>query len=110
MDLIHLSNLHPPSPVNRIQKGSTNLIFCESKKEAKRTSLSNAPLLKDLIPEEVVKAICNSNDCKKGVVNFTKPISKKFKPVVPVIARYDQFGLKSAITLEERRVLIDMTL
>lgn len=44
------------------------------------------------------------------MVGFTKPLSKKFRPTILLIIAHYQFGLQSAITLEERRVLVKLTL
>jgi hypothetical protein len=52
----------------------------------------------------------NSNDCKDNILDFTKPISKRFKKVIPGIITHYKFSLESAITLQERRVLVDLSL
>ncbi|KAI8049308.1 hypothetical protein BDF21DRAFT_351352 [Thamnidium elegans] len=54
--------------------------------------------------------ILDSKDCKNNAVDFTKPISKKFRPAIPKIVEHYILYLESAIILEERRVLIDLSL
>ncbi|KAI7905685.1 uncharacterized protein BX663DRAFT_484161 [Cokeromyces recurvatus] len=66
--------------------------------------------LKDLGPEEALKCIINSKDCKENIIDFTKPISRMYKSVIPMIISHYNFSLTSAVTLEERRILIDLGL
>ncbi|GAA5800663.1 hypothetical protein HPULCUR_006099 [Helicostylum pulchrum] len=79
------------------------------RKAEKKTKVS-APAFQDLGPEEALELIIESGDCKNGVLDFTKPISKKFKSAIPLIISYCKFNLTAAITLEERRILIDLNL
>ena len=76
----------------------------------KQKAAISGTTLKDLGPEESLQCIINSKDCKDKIVDFTKPIAKRFKPAIPKIVEHYNFSLASAITLEERRILIDLSL
>lgn len=49
-------------------------------------------------------------DCKANIVDFTKSISKKYRPEIPKIISHYNFSLTSAVSLEEQRSLIDLGL
>ncbi|CEJ02189.1 hypothetical protein RMCBS344292_16202 [Rhizopus microsporus] len=71
---------------------------------------STSTLLRDMRPEEVLKYIMNSSSCKNNVVDFTKSIPRTFRKAVPGIVTHYKFYLESAITLLERRILVDLSL
>ncbi|KAG1408602.1 hypothetical protein G6F58_009468 [Rhizopus delemar] len=52
----------------------------------------------------------NNSSCKNNVVDFTKPIPRAFRKAVPGIVTHYKFYLESAITLPERRILVDLSL
>lgn len=71
---------------------------------------STSTLLRDMRPEEALKYIMNSSSCKNNVADFTKSIPRTFRKAVPGIVTHYKFYLKSAITLLERRILVDLSL
>ncbi|KAG1322993.1 hypothetical protein G6F62_009920 [Rhizopus arrhizus] len=71
---------------------------------------STSALLRDMRLEEALKYIMNNSSCKNNVVDFTKPIPRTFRKAVPGIVTHYKFYLESAITLLERRILVDLSL
>lgn len=100
-----------PSSKQQVSKRnySTFILRSDTNKKRQKTASTQLPL-NELGAEETLRYILDSNDCKDSVVDFTKPISRKFRPAIPKIVEHYKFDLESAITLEERRVLIDLSL
>lgn len=88
---------------------STFILRSDTNKKRQKKASSQLPL-KELGAEEALRYILDSKDCKDNVVDFTKPISKKIRPVISKIVEHYKFHLESAIILEERRILIDLSL
>ncbi|KAI8138754.1 hypothetical protein BJV82DRAFT_629506 [Fennellomyces sp. T-0311] len=65
--------------------------------------------LKELGPEDAMQRMLKSKVCRNGVIDFTKSITARFRPALPKITKHYKFLLEAAVTLEERRVLMNLS-